>query len=169
MVLQQHILLVEDDAALQNVLAMALRVHGYDVATAATVQEAEATMQQLGATAISLVIADINLTGRYEAREGYALYQRWTTAYPALRYLLISGDQRNTTLPAIHVGAVPFLAKPFGIRALVTTVEALLKAPPSQANGEKRSVETSHVQAFKSAFGGFCRGQTREVVSEQGQ
>jgi DNA-binding NtrC family response regulator len=85
-------------------------------------------MQELGSTAITLVIADINLTGQHEAREGYALYQRWTTVYPALRYLLISGDQRNMTLPAIHVGAVPFLAKPFGIRELVTTVQALLKA-----------------------------------------
>ena len=128
MVTQQHILLVEDDAAVQDVLAVALRVHGFAVATATTVQEAEAIMQQLGSTVITLVIADINLTGQCEAREGYALYQRWTTAYPAVRYLLISGDQRNTTLPAIHVGAVPFLAKPFRIREFVTAVQALLSA-----------------------------------------
>ena len=128
MMTQQHILLVEDDEAVRSLLAMALRVHGYEVDTAATVQEAEATMQQLGSTAITLVIADINLTSQPEAREGYALYQRWTTVYPALRYLLISGDQSNTTLPAIHIGAVPFLAKPFGIRELITTVQGLLRA-----------------------------------------
>jgi two-component system OmpR family response regulator len=125
---RQHILLVEDDEAVLDVLAVALRMHGYEVATATTVQEAEAIMQQPGAAAIALVIADINLTRQREAREGYALYQRWATTYPALRYLLISGDQRNTTLPAIHIGAVPFLAKPFGIRELVTTVQGLLSA-----------------------------------------
>ena len=128
MVTPQHILLVEDDKAVRDVLAMALRAHGYEVDTAGTVQEAEATMQQLGSTGITLVIADINLTSRCEAREGYALYQRWVMAYPDVRYLLISGDHRNMPLPAIHVGEVPFLAKPFGLRELVTTVQTLLSA-----------------------------------------
>ena len=94
-------------------------------------------------------IADINLTNQCEAREGYALYQRWVMAYPDVRYLLISGDQRNTTLPAIHVGAVPFLAKPFGIRELITTVQGLL----SRSN--EKSIESDPFD-FWGLTGGNC-------------
>src|SRR5499427_9828100 len=109
------ILIVEDNEVVRDTLAVALQAYGYTVATAATVHEAEAAMQQRGPTAIGLVITDIHLTSDREAREGYALYQRWTTAHPHLPYLLTSGDWTNTNLPAIRDGAVAFLAKPFGL------------------------------------------------------
>src|SRR5262245_41096853 len=85
------ILIVEDNEVVRDMLAVVLQAYGYTVATAATVHEAEAAMQQRGSTAIGLVITDIHLTSDREAREGYALYQRWTIAYPRLAYLLTSG------------------------------------------------------------------------------
>jgi DNA-binding NtrC family response regulator len=120
------ILIVEDNEAVRDMLAVALQAYGYTVATAATVHEAEAAMQQRGPTAIGLVIADINLTSDREAREGYTLYQRWTTAHPRLAYLLTSGERTNATLPAIRDGVVAFLAKPFGLTELLDNVQALL-------------------------------------------
>ena len=121
------ILIVEDNEVVRDMLAMALQAYGYAVATAATVHEAEAAMQQRGPTAIGLVIIDIHLTSDREAREGYALYQRWTMAYPRLAYLLTSGDRTNTALPAIRDGVVAFLAKPFELTVLLDTVQALLR------------------------------------------
>jgi len=121
------ILIVEDNEVVRDTLAVALQTYGYAVATAATVHEAEAAMQQRGPTAIGLVIADIHLTSDREAREGYTLYQRWTTAYPHLAYLLTSGDRTNAALPAIRDGVVTFLVKPFELTALLDTVQALLK------------------------------------------
>ena len=94
------ILIVEDNEVVRDILAVALQDYGYTIAPAATVPEAEAAIQQRGPTVIGLVIVDINLTSDREAREGYALYQRWTTAYPRLAYLLISGDWTNAALPA---------------------------------------------------------------------
>ena len=73
------------------------------------------------------MIADIHLTNDREAREGYALYQRWTTTYPHLAYLLTSGDRTNAALPAIRDGVVAFLAKPFELTALLDTVQALFR------------------------------------------
>ena len=121
------ILIVEDNEVVRDTLAVALQTYGYAVATAATVHEAEVAMQQRGPTAIGLVIADIHLTSDREAREGYTLYQRWTTAYPHLAYLLTSGDRTNAALPAIRDGVVTFLVKPFELTALLDTVQALLK------------------------------------------
>jgi DNA-binding NtrC family response regulator len=125
---QQYILVVEDDEALRKVLMAILGAYGYAVVTAATVREAEATMQEFGPTAIGLVISDVNLASDGAARGGYTLYQRWTTAHPTLPYLLISGDRTNTALPAIHDGVVAFLAKPFDLNELLDTVQALLSA-----------------------------------------
>jgi len=121
------ILIVEDNEVVRDTLAVALQTYGYTVAAAATVHEAEAAMQQRGPTAIGLVIADIHLTSDREAREGYALYQRWTTAHPHLAYLLTSGDRTNAALPAVRDGVVAFLAKPFALTELSATVQALLR------------------------------------------
>jgi DNA-binding NtrC family response regulator len=121
------ILIVEDNEVVRDMLAVVLRAHGYAVATAATVHEAVAAMRQHGPGVIRLVISDINLTSDREVREGYVLYQRWTTAYPRLAYLLTSGEQTNAALPAIRDGVVAFLAKPFGLAELLDTLQALLR------------------------------------------
>src|SRR5262249_6189016 len=116
-----------DNEVVRDMLAVALQAYGYPVATAATVHEAEAAMQQRGPTAIGLVIVDIHLTSDQEAREGYALYQRWTTVHPHLDLLLTSGERTTPALPAIRDCVVAFLAKPFALTALLDTVQALFR------------------------------------------
>jgi DNA-binding NtrC family response regulator len=119
-------LIVEDMVEVRETLYEGLSFHGYQVIPAATVQEAEEALQRLGVAAIDLVIADINLTRDSSAQEGYALYQRWSVRYPALRFILISGDPLNQELPAIRAGVVRLLVKPFGINTLVEVVRELL-------------------------------------------
>jgi DNA-binding NtrC family response regulator len=102
------VLIVEDEVGVRELLYEALRIYGYRVVTAATVQEAENALQSLGVAETDLVITDINLMPAHIAQEGYALYQRWRALYPALHFLLISGDSRNQELPDIRSGAVRF-------------------------------------------------------------
>jgi DNA-binding NtrC family response regulator len=120
------VLIVEDEVGVREVLHETLSFGGYQVITAATVQEAESALQSLGVAEINLVITDINLTPVPNAHEGYALYQRWNALYPALRFILISGDPVNRELPDIRSGAVRFLAKPFEIDALLDVVREVL-------------------------------------------
>lgn len=122
---QAIILVIDDDLTIRNFLHNALRLRGYHVTAVGTVREAEEVLQQLGAAALGLVIADIQLTTNRQAREGYVLYQRWTAQYPALPFLLISGDPGSQSLPAIHTGAVHFLPKPFTIGELLDMVRLL--------------------------------------------
>jgi DNA-binding NtrC family response regulator len=120
------VLIVEDERGVREVLREALSFFGYRVITAATVQEAERALQSLGVAETNLVITDINLTPIHNAREGYALYQRWSALYPALRFILISGEPANQELPAIRSGAVRFLSKPFEISALFEVAREVL-------------------------------------------
>jgi DNA-binding NtrC family response regulator len=120
------VLIVDDEASVREILHEALSTYGYRVVTAATVPEAEGALQRLGLPHVQLVIADINLTRAPQAHEGYALYQRWRARYPALRFLLISGDPANQDLPDVRAGAVRFLAKPFELDVLLAVVRQVL-------------------------------------------
>jgi DNA-binding NtrC family response regulator len=123
---QHTVLIVEDMREVRETLYEGLSFHSYRVIPVATVQEAEEALQRLGVAEIDLVIADINLTRDSSAQEGYALYQRWSTLSPALRFILISGDPRNQELPDIRAGVVRLLVKPFGIDTLLAVVRELL-------------------------------------------
>jgi two-component system, NarL family, response regulator NreC len=119
------VLIVDDDASVREALVEILCPQGYLVRTTATAAEAEAALRQLGTEGVQLVIADIQLTPDAQAREGYALYERWTAIYPRLPFLLMSGDPRHQDLPAVRAGAVPWLTKPFSPTALLDTILAL--------------------------------------------
>jgi DNA-binding NtrC family response regulator len=122
MAIHDTVLVVEDEMGVREVLQEALSLYGYRVITASTVQEAEGALQSLDVAEANLAIIDINLTPVHYAQEGYALYQRWSALYPALRFILISGDPQNQELPDIRSGAVRFVAKPFEIDALLEVV-----------------------------------------------
>ena len=120
------VLIVDDEMGVREILYETLSFYGYRVVTAATVQEAENALQSPDMAETNLVIIDINLTPAQNAREGYALYQRWSALYPALRFILISGDPDNQELPDVRSGAVRFLAKPFEIDVLREVVRERL-------------------------------------------
>ncbi len=129
------VLLIDDDAGIRYVLQEVLRHHGFQVETAATVEEAEKVKQRLGVETIGAVIVDVDvhLTTNPRFKEGYSLYEEWTGLHPNLPFLLISGVSSSQNLPAISTGVVPFLAKPFTMEALLELVQRLLTgqiAPP---------------------------------------
>jgi DNA-binding NtrC family response regulator len=123
------VLLIDDDAGIRYVLQEVLRHHGYQIETAATVEEAKNIKQHLGAETIGVVIVEIHLTANPRFYEGYSLYEEWSALHPTLPFLLISGIYNSQDLPAIRAGMVPFLAKPFTMDAFLTQVQQLLTVP----------------------------------------
>lgn len=121
------ILIVEDNERLREALSEALHFYGYQIATAATVQEAEEVKHRLGISGIDLVITDLHLTSGPQGQEGYVLFQRWTEEHPTLPFILISGDPSSEALPAIRSGALRFLLKPFEFDALLNVVRDALR------------------------------------------
>jgi DNA-binding NtrC family response regulator len=125
-VLQGTVLILDDEEPVRETLAEVLNFHGYGAVTAASVGEAEATKQRLGAEGIHLVIADIHLTPGHQARAGYAIAQRWRAQHPGLPIILISGDPSNQDLPEVRDGSLWFLLKPFRIETFVEVVREAL-------------------------------------------
>lgn len=121
------ILIIESNESLREILYEAMQLYGYQAVTAPTLQEAETLKQRLGPEGIDLVILEINLTAVIDAREGYALFERWTALHPHLPFILIGSDPRSRELPAIRKGLVRFLLKPFSIDALLEAIRSSLE------------------------------------------
>ena len=119
MPIRPTILIIEDEAALRDIL--------HEAITAATVQEAEEIRQKLTPEVIGLVLADINLSHTPHGQEGYDLYQRWTEAHPTLPFVLMSGAASSLALSVARTSIVRFLAKPFDLDELLNVVQALLR------------------------------------------
>ncbi len=124
---QGTILLIEDDAAVAETLSEFLRLQGYTVLIATTMQEAEDIRQHIGLLAIDLVVSDVHLTADHEAREGYELYQRWKELYPELPYIFISGDPTSQDLPPVRLGVARLLVKPFNLVELLKEIRTTLE------------------------------------------
>jgi DNA-binding NtrC family response regulator len=110
------ILVIDALEGIRESLAEVLRLEGYEVLTAATEAEAEAVHQHVG---LALVITNIRLSRAPQARQGYALLQRWRPLAPHLPFVLISGEPVHQDLPEVRAGAMRLLVKPFPLEVLL--------------------------------------------------
>jgi len=111
---RESILVVEDEAGIRGLIVKILRREGYQVAEAASAEEALASKSPAG-----LLITDVKLPGM----SGPDLARKLHAAAPTLKVLYISG---YTDDPTARAGSYPpgagFLAKPFTLSALIAKV-----------------------------------------------
>ena len=123
------ILVVEDEAAVLDVVCESLRRDGYRVLPARDAESAQKMAKR--ETSIALLITDIVLPGL----DGRVLADRLTARRPDLDVLFISGYADDALLPhgALAAG-LQFLQKPFTADALRRKVRDIL-APPAPSQG----------------------------------
>ena len=119
-----HVLIVEDDEHLREILARHLASKGFRVAEAASAEGAEA--QLADGLRPSLVLLDLNLPGR--------------TGWELLRGPCLSGPSRPpvvvTTATTVNpsrlreLDVAGYLPKPFAMETLVAAVERFVGARP---------------------------------------
>ena len=126
------LLLVDDDRLVLVVLAQGLRDAGYQVATAESVDEAEALLS-CGLRS-DLAILDVRMPGR----DGLELAAR-LQALDHVPFILLTAysDPRIVEQAAAH-GALGYLVKPVDTPGLIPAVEAAL-ARAGELSGLKRS------------------------------
>lgn len=129
----QHILVVEDDAALLRFVAQALRLAGYAVTTARSAGEAH---EHLRSQNFQLAIIDIGLPDADGLEFGQSLL-----AAAALPYILLTGQtEQDAFRRAARGGALTYLVKPVGLEQLVAAVETAVSRS-SEMGKLLRSVE----------------------------
>ncbi len=117
------ILIAEDDTAMRNFLAMALKRAGHEVDACEDGLSALAALEQGGR--FDLLLADIVMPGM----DGIELSQKANDLHSGLKVMFITGfagvalGDRNPAQDKTRV-----LSKPFHLKELVTQVETLLAA-----------------------------------------
>ena len=125
----ETILLVEDNEAVRELSARALRRRGYSVHEAGNAEEAIEWSQTSGVKP-ELLVTDVIMPGL----SGPNLAARLTSQIPNLRVLYMSG-YTDDAMPTHgkHWGSVPLLQKPFTPGQLAERVRLCLDSPVSRA------------------------------------
>ena len=123
---QAKILVVDDEASITEFVSYNLRKEGYDVAVAATGDEALALAKD---HPFDLVVLDVMLPGI----DGYEVCRRLRADSSVPVLFLSARDTELDKVVGLEIGGDDYLAKPFGVRELQARVKALLRRAPSGA------------------------------------
>jgi two-component system phosphate regulon response regulator OmpR len=148
----KHILVVDDDTRLRNLLQRFLRENSYLVSTAKDADEARFMMQQYK---FSLLIVDIMMPK--ENGLDFLSKLRMESSVPVIM-LTAMGDVENRIM-GLEQGADDYVAKPFEPKELLLRIGSILKRTPV----EKKENQKLDLGLFVFDM------QTKELVSKQGQ
>ncbi len=120
-----HILVVDDDSRLRDLLRQFLSRHGYHVTTAG---HAEAASEKLGALTFDIIVLDVMMPG--ENGIDFARRLRQGSSVPIL--LLTAMGETQDRIAGLAAGADDYLVKPFEPNELLLRIRAILRrAPPA--------------------------------------
>jgi len=131
------ILVAEDDRALREAVASAVRGAGFEVAV---VGDGAAAVQALRSATPDVVLLDIGLP----FVDGWrVLAEIQGPSQPSVIIISARGDQEDK-VRALDMGADDYLAKPFGTEELLARIRAVLRRaqPPAEA---PRTITAGHV------------------------
>ena len=144
---QAHILVVDDDQRLRELLRRYLAERGYRVSVAADAAEARA---KLAGLEFDLIVLDVMMPGE----SGLAFTRSFRRENEAPVLLLTAMSEAADRIAGLEAGADDYLGKPFEPRELVLRIEAILR------RGAKRPPATDVLQLGEFAFD-LERGELR--------
>ena len=132
---KSHILVVDDEQDLCEILKFNLETEGYAVDTANSGEEA----LEKGAANYDLLLLDVMMDGM----SGFALAKRLkdnpvTAAVPII--FLTAKDTENDTVTGFNLGADDYISKPFSIREVMVRVRAVLRRTQERGARQQGSV-----------------------------
>ena len=116
-----HILVVDDEAGVRDLLGDALRVAGYSVSAAA---DGMSALTALRSSAADLLIIDINMP----VLDGFELLEQLRKKGDSTPALMLSARGEKTDITrGLRLGADDYVTKPFGLEELLLRVGAILR------------------------------------------
>jgi two-component system, OmpR family, phosphate regulon response regulator OmpR len=131
---QPHILVVDDDRRLRDLIARYLGEQGYNVVTATDAADARAKLKSL---AFDLLVLDVMMPGE----SGLELTADLRNGSDVPILLLTARTEVEDRIAGFENGADDYLTKPFEPKELVLRIQSILKrARPSQRAAPQRRV-----------------------------
>lgn len=153
-----HILVVDDDDRLRDLLVKFLGDNGFLVAPAADAMEARRLMQSL---AFDLIVLDLMMPG--ESGLEFAEKLRETNAIPIL--MLTAMSESEDRIRGLETGGDDYLTKPFEPRELVLRVKSILKRAQPEAEPPRDIVLGDAI--FSAERGEMIRHGRRVHLTDQ--
>jgi two-component system, OmpR family, phosphate regulon response regulator OmpR len=149
-----HVLVVDDDRRLRDLLARFLTGSGYRVTTAASAAEARAKIENL---VFDALVLDVMMPG--ESGFDYARSIRQTSQVPIL--MLTARADTADRVTGLEIGADDYLPKPFEPRELLLRLGNILKRNATAAgNGDGNGTLPETIRFGPFSFR-FDRGELR--------
>lgn len=145
------ILIVDDNQAVCNALALMLELHGYQPFTCLSPDTA---LELINLHDISLVIQDMNFTqDTTSGEEGKALFYDIRDLQPELPIILLTAwTQLEIAVELVKEGAADYMGKPWEDAKLLTSINNLISLHTlSKANTQLKRVENERMSAIKGA------------------
>lgn len=150
---EAHLLIVDDDERIRELLKKFLIRHGFLVSAA---RDAAHARRLLGGLAFDLIVLDVMMPGE----DGLSLTRslRETLAAPIL--LLTAKGETNDRIEGLEAGADDYLAKPFEPKELLLRINAILRrVPPVEDEATRPKVLQLGPVRYDIDRGELWRGQ----------
>jgi two-component system OmpR family response regulator len=164
---KRHVLLVEDEASIRELVTLHLSLAGFEVTG---VGDGSRAMELVRSTSYDLLILDVLLPGL----DGITLCRaaRSDSANRATPILMLTAlDSESDTVLGLESGADDYLTKPFGVRELLARVAAILRrgAPLSErAEGASgRRLERGDLVLDPERREAVVRGHVVELTKQE--
>lgn len=129
MIMSQHILIVEDDAAIADYLRRGLAYEGY---TTNVVGDGQAALQMVREHQPDMVILDLMLPGI----DGMEVAQRLRAGSGMPIIMLTARDAVADRVAGLEHGADDYLVKPFAFEELLARIKVQFRRHQAQTSGE---------------------------------
>jgi two-component system OmpR family response regulator len=154
----KHVLVVDDDPAMRDVVGSYLESHNFRVSLAA---DGQAMKRALTDHSVDLMILDLKLSGE----DGLELMQGIGTP-TNVPIIVLTGHRRDETdrVVGLELGADDYMMKPFGLRELLARVRAVLRRAQTS---ERRTRQKEKRLRYRFA-GWELNVRTRQLLSPAG-
>ncbi len=154
---QPHILVVDDDREIRDLVTRYLSKHGLRVRAAADGREMR---QALDDWSIDLIVLDLMLPGE----DGLSLCRRLRAVSKIPVIMLTAMGEETDRIVGLEMGADDYVAKPFNPRELLARIKAVLRRAEGGQAGRPDSVNQPGICVFA---GWRLDLDRRELVSPQ--
>ena len=162
-----HVLVVEDDPHIRELVALHLGLEGLE---AMLIGDGREALDRLAATRFDLVVLDLMLPGVDGLTICRAMRRQGPNADTPVLMLTARGEEADKVL-GLETGADDYLAKPFGVREFVARVRALLRRPRAAAvtgaSDGARPVQVHGVEIDPARRRVMVRGAEVELTAQE--
>ncbi len=128
-----HLLVVDDDTSVLDLLRRYFTGHGFEVSVAADGAEMRGALAR---TNVDLVLLDLGLPGE----DGFELTRQLRKSWNGALIIVTGRGESIDRVVGLELGADDYVTKPFELRELLARVRSVLRraAPPAAGGGEAR-------------------------------